>query len=203
MTAVEIRPGLHLYKTALDRAAQETLRENIREILREAPLFQPVMPRTGKAFSVRMSNCGPLGWVSDRAGYRYQPEHPVTAKPWPPIPETLLRLWRDLAGYPHDPDACLINYYDPAAKMGAHQDVDEQDFDAPILSVSLGCACRFRFGGETRGGSTQSLVLESGDVLIFGGPARKMFHGVDRILAKTSTLLDPPGRINLTLRRAR
>jgi DNA oxidative demethylase len=198
-----LRPGLRLYKTALDRAAQEDLRDQIRDILREAPLFQPVMPRTCKPFSVRMSNCGPLGWVSDRAGYRYQPDHPITSRPWPPIPEPLMQMWRDLAGDPLDPDACLINYYDPAAKMGAHQDVDEQDFDAPILSVSLGCSCRFRFGGDTRGGSTQSLILESGDVLIFGGPARKMFHGVDRILAKTSTLLDPPGRINLTLRRAR
>jgi alkylated DNA repair protein (DNA oxidative demethylase) len=203
LTVVEIRPGLRFYKTALDRAAQEELRDQIREILRAAPLFQPVMPRTGKPFSVRMSNCGPLGWVSDRAGYRYQPHHPDTAKPWPPIPETLLRLWRDLSGYPQAPDACLINFYDAAAKMGAHQDVDEHDFDAPILSVSLGDSCRFRFGGDTRGGSTQSLVLETGDVLIFGGPARKMFHGVDRILSGTSTLLDPPGRINLTLRRAR
>ena len=203
MKAVEIRPGLRLHKTALDRAAQEDLRDEVREILAEAPLFQPVMPRTGKPFSVRMSNCGPLGWVSDRAGYRYQAAHPETLKPWPPIPESLLRLWRDLADYPRDPDACLVNYYDAGAKMGAHQDVDEQDFDAPIVSVSLGCSCRFRFGGDTRGGSTQSLTLESGDVLVFGGPARKMFHGVDRILPGTSTLLDPPGRINLTLRRAR
>jgi alkylated DNA repair protein (DNA oxidative demethylase) len=198
-----LRPGLRLCKAALDRAAQEFLRAQIGEILLEAPLFQPVMPRTGKPFSVRMSNCGPLGWVSDRAGYRYQGIHPETSKPWPPIPEALLRLWRDLAGYPKDPDACLINYYDAKARMGAHQDIDEQDFDAPIVSVSLGDACRFRFGGDTRGGSTQSLVLESGDVLIFGGPARKMYHGVDRILPGTSTLLDPPGRINLTLRRAR
>ncbi|MTV29461.1 alpha-ketoglutarate-dependent dioxygenase AlkB [Rhodoblastus acidophilus] len=203
MTVVEIRPGLRLYKTALDRAAQESLRDQVREILRAVPLFQPVMPRTGKPFSVRMSNCGPLGWVSDRAGYRYQPDHPDTGQAWPPIPETLLRLWRDLAAYAKAPDACLINYYDATAKMGAHQDIDEQDFNAPILSVSLGDSCRFRFGGDTRGGSTQSLILESGDVLIFGGPARKMFHGVDRILPKTSTLLDPPGRINLTLRRAR
>jgi alkylated DNA repair protein (DNA oxidative demethylase) len=197
------RPGLRLCKTALDRAAQEVLRDQISDILLTAPLFRPVMPRTGRAFSVRMSNCGPLGWVSDRAGYRYQPDHPGTGRPWPPIPENLLRLWRDLADYPRDPDACLINYYDASAKMGAHQDVDEQDFDAPILSISLGWSCRFRFGGDTRGGSTQALVLESGDVLIFGGPARKMFHGVDRILPGSSTLLDPPGRINLTLRRAR
>ncbi len=198
-----LRPGLRLYKTALDRAAQEDLRDRIDEILARAPLFQPVMPRGGKKFSVRMSNCGPLGWVSDLSGYRYQPDHPETGAPWPPIPELLLRLWRDRADCPDDPDACLINYYDAQAKMGAHQDVDEKDFSAPILSVSLGDSCRFRFGGETRGGPTQSLVLESGDVLVFGGPARKMFHGVDRILPGSSTLLNPPGRINLTLRRAK
>jgi len=197
------RPGLRLYKTALDRAAQEALRDQISEILAVAPLFQPTMPRTGKKFSVRMSNCGKLGWVSDSAGYRYQPEHPDTGKPWPPIPDALLRLWRDLADDPGEPDACLINYYDAAAKMGAHQDVDERDFSAPIVSISLGDSCRFRFGGDSRGGSTQSLILESGDVLIFGGPARKMFHGVDRILPGTSTLLEASGRINLTLRRAR
>jgi alkylated DNA repair protein (DNA oxidative demethylase) len=200
---LSLRPGLRLYKTALDRAAQEALRDQIYEILRIAPLFQPVMPRTGRKFSVRMSNCGPLGWVSDLSGYRYQACHPDTGQPWPPIPDTLLRLWRDVADYADDPDACLINSYDANAKMGAHQDVDEQDFRAPILSVSLGDSCRFRFGGDTRGGSTQSLALDSGDVLIFGGPARKMFHGVDRILPGTSTLLNPPGRINLTLRRAR
>jgi alkylated DNA repair protein (DNA oxidative demethylase) len=198
-----LKPGLRLYKTALDRAAQEDLLADLREILREAPLFQPVMPRTGKAFSVRMSNCGPLGWVSDVAGYRYQPKHPETGRPWPPMPESLLSLWRDLAAYDAPPDACLINFYDAQARMGPHQDRDEVDFDAPILSVSLGDSCRFRHGGETRGGPTQSLRLDSGDIVVFGGPARKMFHGVDRIFPGSSTLLSPPGRINLTLRRAR
>jgi alkylated DNA repair protein (DNA oxidative demethylase) len=198
-----LKPGLRLFKEAFNLAGQEDLRDHVSEILAEAPLFQPVMPRTGKSFSVRMSNCGPLGWVSDVSGYRYQGMHPETGLPWPPMPDALLRLWRDVADYPHGPDACLINFYDASAKMGAHQDRDEQDFEAPIVSVSLGDSCRFRFGDEKRAGPTQALTLDSGDVLVFGGPARKMFHGVDKMMAGSSTLLTPPGRINLTLRRAR
>jgi alkylated DNA repair protein (DNA oxidative demethylase) len=197
-----LKPGLRLYKTALDRAAQEALLGELRAILREAPLFRPKMPRTGKEFSVRMSNCGPLGWVSDISGYRYQAHHPETGRPWPPMPESVLRLWRDFAECPQEPDACLINYYDETARMGPHQDRDEADFSAPILSLSLGQSCRFRFGGESRRDPSATIRLDSGDVLTFGGPARKMFHGVDRILPGTSTLLTPPGRINLTLRRA-
>ncbi len=198
-----LKPGLRLYKAALDRAAQEALRDELRDLLREAPLFHPTMPRSGKPFSVRMSNCGPLGWISDISGYRYQAHHPETGRPWPPMPECLRGLWRAYAGCDLAPDACLINSYDEQARMGAHQDRDEADFSAPILSVSLGDSCRFRYGGENRRDPSDSLRLDSGDVLVFGGPARLMFHGVDRILPKTSTLLDPPGRINLTLRRAK
>ena len=196
-----LKPGLRLYKTALDRAEQEALLADLHEVLREAPLYRPAMPRSGKPFSVRMSNCGALGWVSDISGYRYQEIHPETGRTWPPMPDSIMRLWRGFSDDQGAPDACLINFYDAQARMGAHQDRDEADFSAPILSLSLGESCRFRFGGETRGGPTQTLILESGDVLVFGGPARKMFHGVDKILAGTSTLLSPPGRINLTLRR--
>ena len=196
-----LKPGLRLYKTALDRAEQEALLADLHEVLREAPLYRPAMPRSGKPFSVRMSNCGALGWVSDISGYRYQKIHPETGRTWPPMPDSIMRLWRDFSDDHGAPDACLINFYDAQARMGAHQDRDEADFSAPILSLSLGESCRFRFGGETRGGPTQTLILESGDILVFGGPARKMFHGVDKILAGTSTLLSPPGRINLTLRR--
>jgi alkylated DNA repair protein (DNA oxidative demethylase) len=203
LQSLTLKPGLRLYKMALDRAGQERLLTDLRAVLREAPLFRPLMPRTGKPFSVRMSNCGALGWVSDVSGYRYQPHHPETGRPWPPIPDSVLQLWRDWADFSRDPDACLINFYEAGAKMGAHQDRDEVDFSAPILSLSLGDSCRFRFGTEARGGPMQSLLLESGDVLVFGGPSRKMFHGVDKILPGSSTLLDPPGRINLTLRRAR
>ncbi len=198
-----LKPGLRLYKTALDRAAQEALRDELRELLREAPLFRPAMPRSGKPFSVRMSNCGPLGWVSDISGYRYQAHHPETGRPWPAMPESLLGLWRAFAECDLVPDACLINFYDAQARMGPHQDRDEADFSAPILSVSLGDSCRFRYGGDNRRDPSESICLESGDILVFGGPARRMFHGVDRILPQSSTLLDPPGRINLTLRRAK
>jgi alkylated DNA repair protein (DNA oxidative demethylase) len=194
-----LKPGLRLYKTALDRAGQEALLADLREVLREAPLYRPTMPRSGRPLSVQMSNCGALGWMSDVSGYRYQKTHPETGRPWPPMPDSVMRLWRDLSDDPGAPDACLINFYDAQARMGAHQDRDEKDFSAPILSLSLGDSCRFRFGNEARGGPTQTLVLESGDVLVFGGPARKMFHGVDKILPGTSTLLS--GRINLTLRR--
>ncbi len=198
-----LKPGLRLYKTALDRAEQEALVGDLREILRQAPLFRPTMPRSGNALSVRMSNCGALGWVSDISGYRYQETHPETGRPWPPMPDSVLRLWREFSDSDALPDACLINYYDAQAKMGAHQDRDEIDFSAPIVSVSLGDSCRFRYGGDSRRGPTEAIRLDSGDILVFGGPARKMFHGVDKVLAGTSTLLAPPGRINLTLRRAR
>ncbi len=200
MTGFIIRPGY------LDRAAQERLVAELRSAVADAPFFAPTMPKTGKPFSVRMTNLGRLGWVSDRdGGYRYQPTHPVTGKAWPKIPDDVLAIWRDLGGYPHDPEACLVNFYEPTARMGLHQDRDEQDFDAPVVSISLGDDCRFRIGGTARGGPTRSLKLASGDVVVLGGGDRLAFHGVDRIYPGTSTLLGDwfpdGGRINLTLRR--
>lgn len=195
------QPGCVLFPHALDQAEQVALVEALRKVLKAAPLFQPVMPRTGKPFSVRMSNCGPLGWVADKAGYRYQPLHPVTGEQWPPIPDSLLSLWRALVPDAPDPEACLINWYDPDAKMGLHQDRDEETFDAPVVSLSLGDDALFKLGGTQRGGRTQSIRLTSGDVLVLGGESRLAFHGVTRIYPGTSTLLDAPGRINLTLRR--
>lgn len=159
------------------------------------------MPRTGKPFSVRMTNCGTLGWVSDRSGYRYQPFHPVTGAPWPAIPSALLALWRDISGYPHDPEACLVNFYDLDARMGLHRDEDERERAAPVVSVSLGDTCLFRVGGVQRTDPTRSVKLSSGDVVVLGGESRLAFHGVDRIYPGTSTLLAQGGRINLTLRR--
>jgi alkylated DNA repair protein (DNA oxidative demethylase) len=194
---LELRPGY------LGRAAQEALLADVREAIRQAPLYAPTMPRTGRPFSVRMTNCGSLGWVSDAHGYRYQPTHPTTGRPWPAIPDLALRAWRDFAGDASAPQACLINVYAPTARMGLHQDRDEQDFTAPVVSLSLGDTCLFRVGGTRRSDPTRSFRLSSGDAVVLGGAARLAFHGVDRIMPGTSTLLPEGGRINLTLRRVR
>lgn len=196
-----MQPGLSYLSEYFDRPAQEALVAALRSAIAGSPLFTPFMPRTGKPFSVRMTNLGPLGWVSDRTGYRYQATHPETGQPWAPIPEVLLDLWRKVSGYAHPPEACLLNYYAQGAKMGLHQDRDEEDFSAPVVSVSLGDAAIFRIGGTGRGDKTESLKLASGDVLVMGGPARLCFHGIDRVIAGTSTLLKDGGRINLTMRR--
>lgn len=185
----------------LSRGEQVALVDAVREVVAAAPLYRPEMPRTGKPLSVRMTNCGELGWVTDRSGYRYQPTHPVTGTPWPEIPPKLLEIWQDLAAFDHPPQACLVNFYEDTAKMGLHQDKDETDLSAPVVSVSLGDDCLFRVGETTRGGRTTSIRLHSGDVVVLGGEGRLAYHGVDRIYPATSTLLKKGGRINLTLRR--
>jgi alkylated DNA repair protein (DNA oxidative demethylase) len=185
----------------LDRSAQEQVLRELREAVARAPLFTPVMPRTAKPFSVRMTNMGVLGWVSDKVGYRYQASHPATGLPWPAMPESILAIWNRVANYSHPPEACLVNFYGADAKMGLHQDRDEEDFEAPVVSISLGDTALFRVGGTTRGGKTQSLKLASGDVLILEGPSRLAFHGINRVIGGSSTLLKDGGRINLTLRR--
>jgi len=161
------------------------------------------MPRTGKPFSVEMTSAGPLGWVSDkRNGYRYQNTHPVTGNPWPAMPEVLLSVWHDLTGYDKPPECCLINLYrGEKPRMGLHRDEDEHDLDAPVVSISLGDTAVFRMGGKNRSDPTRSIKLTSGDIVTFGGEARLNYHGIDRIIANSSTLLSQGGRINLTLRR--
>jgi len=199
--SIAVADGFGYHPGFLDNAEQMSLRDEIRSILAEAPLFRPRMPRTGKLFSVRMSNCGSLGWVSDEAGYRYQPTHPETGRAWPPIPARLREAWARLAPGAPPPEACLINFYDAKAKMGLHQDRDEQDLSAPVVSLSLGDTALFRLGGPKRNDPTRSFRLESGDAMTLSGPARLAFHGVDRIILGASTLLAQGGRINLTLRR--
>jgi len=182
--------------------AQRDLLDSIRAGVAIAPLFTPKMPRTGKEMSVRMTNFGPLGWVTDQQnGYRYQSLHPVTGQSWPDIPPRLLDLWSAVSDYPHPPEACLVNYYSDTAKMGMHQDRDEAMFDAPVVSVSLGDECLFRVGGTKRGGKTQSFRLCSGDVMMLSGESRLAYHGVDKIYPNSSDLLKNAGRLNLTLRR--
>jgi DNA oxidative demethylase len=194
--------GLTFHPGFLNQAAQTAMLGDLRRAIRSAPLFTPVMPRTGKPFSVRMTNLGRLGWVSDREkGYRYQPMHPETDDPWPAIPESVMNVWRMVSNYAHDPEACLVNLYRDTAKMGLHQDRDEEDFAAPVVSISLGDTALFRIGGTERGGKTKSFRLQSGDVLVMGGESRLAFHGVDKTYPGSSTLLKDGGRINLTLRR--
>ena len=199
MTAPE---GLRLAPGRLDRAAQEALLADVEAVIAAAPLFLPRMPRTGAPMSVRMTNCGPLGWVSDRdGGYRYQPHHPETGAPWPAMPATLRALWDEFARYPAPPEACLVNLYRDGARMGLHVDADEAARDAPVVSISLGDTALFRVGGVRRADPTASLRLGSGDVVVLAGAARHSFHGIDRVLAGTSRLIPGGGRINLTLRR--
>jgi alkylated DNA repair protein (DNA oxidative demethylase) len=181
---------------------QAGLLGEIRGVLAAAPLYAPTMPRTGKPFSVRMTNCGPMGWVSDKlGGYRYQPTHPLTGRPWPAMPTLLLRIWQDAGGYPAPPEACLINYYAKGAKMGSHRDEDEEEAAAPVVSISLGDDATFHVGGLRRSDPKQRMVLRSGDVVVLGGSARMAYHGIDRVHAGTSRLLPEGGRLNLTLRR--
>lgn len=196
--ALKIAPGVTLWREKLGRAAQKALLD---EVLGAAEFYRPAMPGSGAPFSVEETNFGPLGWYSDRDGYRYTATHPGTGAPWPEIPRALLALWDETTGYGAAPQCCLVNLYRAGARMGLHQDRDEQAVDAPVLSVSLGDDALFRIGGVTRRGPTQSVKLSSGDVLSFGGPARLAFHGIDRIVPGTSTLVPGGGRVNLTLRR--
>ncbi len=194
--------GFRLWPGLLGRPAQEGLRDAVFARLRGGPFFIPRMPKSGLPMRVRMTNFGPLGWVTDKErGYRYQETHPETGRPWPEIPEEALALWDQLTGYPAPPEACLVNYYEGEARMGLHVDSDEEAWDAPVLSISLGDTALFRIGGILRTDPTRSVRLASGDVCMLGGASRRAFHGVDRIMPGTSRLLPKGGRINLTLRR--
>jgi alkylated DNA repair protein (DNA oxidative demethylase) len=200
--------GFKLFPGFIDRKEAGALVRCLGDLVAQAPLITPRMPRTGKPFSVAVTNAGSHGWYSDKqGGYRYQPCHPETGAPWPAIPQQLLDLWRALHPESPSPQCCLINYYeDPGARMGLHVDADEDNIDAPILSISLGDTALFRLGGLQRGGPTRSLKLSSGDIVSLGGEARRAFHGIDRLYPGTSTLLAQNGfraggRLNITLRR--
>ncbi|RWR35083.1 alpha-ketoglutarate-dependent dioxygenase AlkB [Sinirhodobacter populi] len=194
---VEVRHFLH-YPGWLDVSGQQRIVAELRALVAQAPLFSPMTPY-GRPMSVRMISAGRFGWLSDRRGYRYSETHP-NGQPWPAIPESILTVWRAVVPGAREPECCLINFYGPEARMSLHQDRDEADFTQPVVSISLGDDGLFRIGNATRGGRTQSLWLRSGDVMVMGNEARLLHHGIDRIAPGTSTLLDRPGRINLTLR---
>ncbi len=200
-SAVEFAPGAVLFRAAVEPFAHELLRE-ISRVVDVSPL-RTVMTPMGKPMSVEMTNCGRVGWVSDRSGYRYETHDPLTAKPWPTIPSPFADLAATMAaraGYDSfAPDACLINRYSAGSKMGLHQDRDEKDFSQPIVSVSLGLPIRFNFGGERRTDRTTKVDLHHGDVVVFGGTARLAFHGVGTLRRGTHELTGAY-RYNLTFR---
>jgi DNA oxidative demethylase len=176
------------------------------ERVKVAAPFRHLVTPGGFRMSVAMTNCGPLGWVSDRNGYRYESRDPLTGQPWPSMPEVFARLAGSAsraAGFPHfNPDACLINRYEPGARLTLHQDKDELDFRQPIVSVSLGLPAVFLFGGNTRTEPRRRISLEHGDVVVWGGPARLRHHGVLPLKDGCHEVLGSQ-RFNLTFRRAR
>lgn len=200
----ELRPGVVLLRGRALAVADGIL-DALDAVIAAAP-FRHLQTPGGRTMSVAMTNCGPLGWVSDARGYRYQDTDPHGGRPWPAMPAVLCALATDAAreaGFPaFAPDACLVNRYAPGARMGLHQDRDEQDFTQPIVSVSLGLPARFLLGGDTRSAPVQRIGLVHGDVLVFGGPARLCFHGVAPLAAGLHPRLGAV-RLNLTFRRAR
>lgn len=190
--------GFEIHKGFLEAPAQYAMVAAVRAVAKAAPFFQPDTPY-GKPMSVRLTAAGRYGWFSDRSGYRYVTAHP-SGRPWPAIPAEVLDVWDAVTGLERQPECCLINYYGEGAKMGLHQDKDEADFQWPVVSVSLGDDALFRMGNTTRGGKTESVWLQSGDVVVMGGEARLTYHGVDRVRLGSSGLLEKGGRINLTLR---
>ena len=190
--------GFDIHAGLIPAAEQADWVDDIRAVVAAAPLVSPVTPG-GRPMSVRMTAAGRLGWVTDRAGYRYAARHPGGGD-WPPIPARVLDLWHRVTGLARAPDCCLINFYGEGARMGMHQDRDEGDFSFPVLSVSLGDDALFRMGGVDRPAPTQSVWLHSGDVVVMGGEARLAWHGIDRVRHGSSALLPKGGRINLTLR---
>ncbi|WP_347821351.1 alpha-ketoglutarate-dependent dioxygenase AlkB [uncultured Planktomarina sp.] len=193
--------GISVFKEFLPPRDQLRLVEELREVAAKAPVFSP-KTKSGKPMSVRLTAAGDFGWFSDQRGYRYVKQHPSGVN-WPEIPDSIIAIWRAVAGTVPDPECCLVNFYGEGARMGLHQDRDEANFDWPVVSISLGDDALFRVGGTERGGKTESIWLQSGDVAVMGGPARLNYHGIDRIKFGSSSLLKEGGRLNVTLRVVR
>jgi alkylated DNA repair protein (DNA oxidative demethylase) len=185
-------------------AFEHDLVRSLRDIIVQAP-FRRMRTAGGHQMSVAMTNCGDFGWVTDRSGYRYDAVDPLSDRAWPPMPPLFLQLAAraaeraDFAGF--SPDVCLINRYEPGARMSLHQDRDERDFGAPIVSVSLGLPAVFLFGGPKRSDKPQRYRLQHGDVVVWGGPSRLFFHGVAPLADGEHALLGRQ-RVNLTFRKA-
>jgi DNA oxidative demethylase len=187
------------------RPIQHDLLAAVEDITAQAP-FRHLTTPGGYRMSVAMTNCGGFGWVSDRAGYRYDPNDPDSGQPWPEMPP----VFRELAGQAaaqagfadFRPEACLVNRYDPGARLSLHQDRDENNYDAPIVSVSLGLPATFLWGGLKRADKTVRYRLEHGDVVVWGGPSRLVFHGVAPLADGEHVLLGRR-RVNLTFRKVR
>jgi alkylated DNA repair protein (DNA oxidative demethylase) len=199
----QIAEGAILLRGYASDIAQELVAA-LQNVTQVSP-FRYMVVRGGHQMSVEMTNCGDLGWISDETGYRYDSNDPLTGRNWPPMPASFTRLaagaaaeagYRDFAT-----DACLVNRYAPGARMGLHQDKNEQDYRAPIVSVSLGLPAVFLFGGMRRSDSTRRFLLESGDVVVWGGPTRLVYHGILK-LADGEDPLTGRYRINLTFRKA-
>jgi DNA oxidative demethylase len=197
--------GVILRPKVASFALQQELVAAVRAIAQEAPFRHPCT-RGGGMTSAAMTNAGDAGWWSDRSGYRYITRQPESDRPWPAIPEVFrTAVARAVDGSPwpdFQPDACLINFYEPGAKMGLHQDRDERDFSQPIVTLSLGDDADFLVGGFARRDKTAVLVVASGDAVIMGPPGRMLFHGIRKIYPGTSPLADLKGRISLTFRKA-
>jgi alkylated DNA repair protein (DNA oxidative demethylase) len=200
--AITLEPGITLLRGHAD---SKTLMPLIERVAAASPFRHLVTPG-GQTMSVAMTNCGPLGWVSDRSGYRYSARDPLTERDWPAMPGEFLRLALDAAargGFPDfRPDACLVNRYSAGSRLTAHRDADEQNFAQPIVSVSLGLPASFAFYGLTRGGKGRSVALSDGDVLVWGGPARLVYHAV-RPVKPGNHPVTGAFRYNLTFRHAR
>ena len=190
--------GISVFKGFLSLSDQFRIVEDLRQVAAQAPIFSP-KTKMGKPMSVRLTAAGEYGWFSDYRGYRYVRQHP-SGVDWPAIPTSIMEIWRVMAALAPDPECCLVNYYGEGARMGLHQDRDEANFEWPVVSISLGDDALFRVGGAARGGKTESIWLQSGDVAVIGGAARLNYHGIDRVKFGSSRLLKDGGRLNVTLR---